>query len=290
MINLGQHADNSRAVFGTFEHSLAQAKKFGMEHIEVGSYIGEYFITALGFEPSLNLWDDPLYYRKLADDAGIRFSQVDAASPMFEMAGSMRGIFYTTQAIRYAQELGAHSVDTTDRATGADFYTREYAWDYGVRNYTELLKWAERHKIVINIETHGVYTQDPEFVEKFMKYFDSEWLGINFDTGNTYIAGNDPYEFLREIYPYVRHMHIKDVDQALSDESRGDENGIPTSFIPIGKGCNANNIEKCLRFMNEKGWNGDISLECAGTDENVGASYRWIKEILEDSAKSFWKA
>ena len=281
MICIGQHADNNRAVFGTFEQSLEQARKLGMEHIEIGTYIGEYFITALGFEPSVNLLDDPVIYRKMADAAGIRFSQVDAASPMFEMVGSTRGIYYTTQAIRFAQELGAKSVDTTDRAAEADFYTRDYAWDFGIKNYTELLKWAENHKMVINVETHGVFTQDPEFMIKFMKYFDSEWLGINFDTGNTYIAGNDPLEYLKEVFPYVKHMHIKDVYPVLADESRGDENGIPTSFIPIGKGCNADNIEKCLEYLKEKDWSGDISLECAGTDENVEASYKWIKEIVD---------
>jgi len=254
---------------------------FGLEHIEVGSYYGMYFVAALGFEPSLNLWDDPLEYKKKADKIGVRFSQVDAASPMFEMNGSMHGLIYTTQAIRYASDLGAKFVDTTDRGAPADFYTKDYAWDYGTKNYGELLKWAENYKIGVNIETHGVYTQDPEFMLKFMKYFESEWLGINFDTGNTFIAGNDPLEYLKEIIKYVRSFHIKDVDPVLADESRGEDTGIATSFIPIGGGCNADNIEKVLRYLKEIGWSGDISLECAGTDENVGASVKWIRSILD---------
>jgi len=254
---------------------------FGLEHIEVGSYYGMYFVAALGFEPSLNLWDDPLEYKKKADKIGVRFSQVDAASPMFEMNGSMHGLIYTTQAIRYASDLGAKFVDTTDRGAPADFYTRDYAWDYGVRNYTELLKWAENYKIGVNIETHGVYTQDPEFMIKFMKYFESEWIGINFDTGNTFIAGNDPLEYLKEIVKYVRSLHIKDVDPILADENRGEDTGIATSFIPIGGGANAENIEKCLRYLKEIDWSGDISLECAGTDANVGASVKWIRSILD---------
>ena len=281
MIILGQHADNSRGVGMPFEDSLAQCEKFGLEHIEIGTYMGMYFVAALGYEPSLNLWDDPLEYKKKADKIGVRFSQVDVASPMFEMNGSMHGLLYATQGIRFASDLGAASIDTTDRGAPADFYTEQYAWDYGVRNYTELLKWAENYKVIVNIETHGVFTQNPEFMIKFMKHFESEWLGINFDTGNTYIAGNDPCEYLKEVIKYVKHMHIKDIDQALSDESLGEETGVGMSYIPIGSGVNGKNIEKCLKYLKEIGWDGDISLECAGTDENVGASARWIRSVLD---------
>ena len=282
MIILGQHADNSRGVGGTFEDALAQCEMFYLEHIEIGTTLGLYFVAALGYEPSINMMDDPLEYRKKADKIGVRFSQVDAASPMFEMAGSMQGLTYTTQGVRFASDLGAKFVDTTDRGAPADFYTRDYAWDYGVRNYTELLKWAENYKIGINIETHGVYTQDPEFMLKFMSHFESEWLGINFDTGNTYIAGNDPLEYLKTVIKYVKSFHIKDIDQVLADESLGEETGVGMSFTPIGKGANAENIEKVLRYIKEIGWSGDLSLECAGSNENVGASAKWIRSILED--------
>ena len=281
MICLGQHADNSRGVGMPFEAALAQCEMFGLEHIEAGTYMGMYFVAALGYEPSLNLWDDPLEYKKKADKIGVRFSSVDSASPMFEMAGSMHGLLYTTQAIRFASDLGAKRVVTTDRGAPDDFYTEDYAWDYGVRNYTELLKWAENYKVGINIETHGVYTQNPEFMIKFMKYFESEYLGINFDTGNTFIAGNDPLEYLKEVIKYVRNFHIKDVDPVIADETRGEETGIGMSYIPIGSGANGENIEKVLRYLKEIGWSGDISLECAGTDENVGASVKWLRSILD---------
>jgi sugar phosphate isomerase/epimerase len=86
---------------------------------------------------------------------------------------------------------------------------------------------------------------------------------------------------LKEVIKYVKHLHIKDVDPVLADTSRGEDNGIGMSFIPIGKGANADNIEKCLTYLKEIGWNGDISLECAGSDENVGASVDWLRSVLD---------
>ena len=178
MIRIGQHADNLRALQRPFRDAFALTKKLGIEYLETGIYYGEYFVTALDFEPSINLADNPLVYRKMAEEAGITFTQMDCASPMFELVGTTRGLYYTTQAMRFGKELGAVSVATTDRGTAFEGYTEEYAWDYGVKNYTELLKWAESYKMGVNIETHGVYTQNTEFFLKFMKHFESEYLGI----------------------------------------------------------------------------------------------------------------
>ena len=55
MIILGQHADNSRGVGQPFEAALKQCEMYGLEHIEVGTTLGTYFVAALGFEPSLNM-------------------------------------------------------------------------------------------------------------------------------------------------------------------------------------------------------------------------------------------
>ncbi len=280
MIHLGQHADNGRGICVNFDFTLKQAAENNLEHIEIGTSSGMYFVQALGYDPSVSLLEDPIAYRKKAEHYGIRFSSVDAASPMFELNGTMYGLQYTTQAIRFADHLGAHSVDTTDRAAAEEGYTREVAWDYGIRNYTELLKWAENYKVRVMVETHGVFTQDADFMQRFMRHFESEYLCINLDTGNTFIAGNDPLEFFKATQKYVKHMHIKDVDPVLADESMGEENGIATSNVPVGGGCNSENIKKVLAYAKEIGWEGDASLECFGTDENITKSAQWLRTLL----------
>jgi len=280
MIILGQHADNNRTISKSFEESVDLGQKLKLEHIETGVTYGIYYVSTLGYEPSLSMWDNPIYYRRYAEERGMVFSQLDAAYPMFEYMGAAQGYLYMTQAIRYASDLGAKFVDSTDRGVPKEEFPEDVAFDYAVKNYREILKWCEDFKIGVNLETHGVYTQNPDFMLKLMKYFESEYLGMTFDTGNTYIAGNDPLTYLKQVAKYVKHIHIKDIEPTLAATNRGEDTGVATSVIPVGGGVNADNIIQCLKYLKEIGWHGYASIECAGTDENVTASVEWIRKYI----------
>jgi inosose dehydratase len=216
----------------------------------------------------------------LTESKGLRFSQLDAAFPLMDYVGAIYGVRYTQQGIRFASELGCTKVDTTDSAQLAKDLTRDEAFKIAVRNYTEVLKWAEDYKIIVNIEPHGVLTNDVEFMYKLLSHFESEYLRFNMDTGNTFIAGNDPLEFLKELRKYLTHMHIKDVSPALAAAARGEETGIACSDVYIGQGVNADNIRKCIEYLKETDWDGDASIECKGTEENIKNSVEWLRSII----------
>ena len=133
---------------------------------------------------------------------------------------------------------------------------------------------------MLNIETHGPYTNNGDFVEKLFTYFDSPHLGMNFDTGNSFIAGNDPLEYLQRFRPYVNHLHIKDVSAELAAAVRGEETGIACSQVPIGGGANAENIRKCVEYLRETNFSGVLSIECYGTEENIASSVNYVRELL----------
>ena len=158
--------------------------------------------------------------------------------------------------------------------------TKDEAFKIAVKNYTEILKWAEDYKIIINVEPHGALTTDVEFMLKFLSHFESEYLGLNMDTGNTYIAGLDPLEFLKPLRKYLNHSHIKDVTAELAAAVRGDETGIASSEAFVGGGVNADNIKKVIEFMKETNWDGEVSVECSGTDENMRKSVEWLRSIV----------
>lgn len=280
MIKLGMHADNLRVLSGSFEAAVALGAKNKLEHIEFGTIYGIYFVQALGYEPSVSLWDNPIQIRKLCEDNGMPVSQIDSASPMMGNMGTMRGVFYTQQAIRFAKDVGAKKVDTTDSAIIEDGMTEDEAFKLAVKNYTELLKWAEDYKIIVNVETHGALTNSVEFMEKFFSHFESEYLGFNFDTGNTYISGQNPIEILKPLRKYLTHCHIKDVSADLAAAVRGEETGIACSEAFVGGGVNADNIKQCIDFLNETKWDGEVSVECEGTDENMKKSVDWLRSIV----------
>jgi sugar phosphate isomerase/epimerase len=280
MIHLGMHTDNWRPLSGNFQMAVETALKYGLSHIEFGVIHGQYFVHGLGYDPAVSLQSNPRRLRKYLESKGLRVSQIDGAFPLMGPDGSTFGVQYVQQAIRFAAEIGCPIVDTTDGALKYEGYTDDEIFRIAVENYKQCLAWADDYGVTINIETHGPYTTNAEFLMRLFRHFESERLRFNFDTGNTYISGNDPLEYLKQFRKYVSHCHIKDVSPGLAAAMRGEETGIGCSEVPVGGGVNAENIRKCLAFLKETGWEGVVSIECYGADENIRKSIEFLRRLV----------
>lgn len=280
-IHLGMHADNWRERSGSFETALESAVKHKLEHIEAGMIHGNYFIDAMGYGPSLSTEQNPMAVRRMCEKAGVRISMVDGSFPMMGPRGAFHGVAYCCQSIRFAYELNCPKVDSTDSGKPLDM-PKDEVFKITVMNYTEILKWAEDYKIIVCVEPHGPYSGDPEFMMNLMKHFESEYLRVNFDTGNTFIQGHTPLDYLKFLGKYVVSSHIKDVDAGLAAAVRGEETGIPCSPVYIGEGVNAENIRACFGYWKQTGWDGDVSIECNGSDENIAKSVEWLRKVIAE--------
>ena len=278
MIELGLHTDNWRPLSLGFEAALDKIAAVGIRHIEFAAIDGQYFIQALGYDPSYSLQSNPRQLRRLVEQKGLSVSQIDAAFPMMGPDGSAYGVRYVQQAIRFAAELDCPMVDTVDGAFETPGLTREEVFRVTCDNYAQCLPWAEDYNVVINVEPHGPYTNDPDFMLRLFQHFDSPHLRCNFDTGNSFIAGHNPAEYLRTLLSYVTHLHIKDVSRELAAAARGEETGIGSSAVPVGGGVNAENIAACLKLLCENHWSGVVSIECHGSDANTTASVAWMRK------------
>jgi len=280
MIHIGMHTDNWRATSGSFRTAVDSAVKYHLSHIEFGVIHGQYFVNGLGYEPSVSLQSNPRALRRYLAERQLQPSQIDAAFPMMGPDGATFGVQYVQQAIRFAAEIGCPIVDTTDGAFKTEGWSDEEVFRITCQNYRQCLAWAEDYQVTINIETHGPYTTDGDFMGRLFTYFDSEYLRMNFDTGNTFISGNDPLEYLKRFRPYVSHVHAKDVSPALAAALLGQETGIGCSEVPVGGGVNAENIKKCAAHLRETEWDGVFSIECSGTDELIGKSVEFLRSVV----------
>jgi sugar phosphate isomerase/epimerase len=280
MIELGMHTDNWRALSGNFGAAVDSAVKYGLSHIEFGVIHGQYFVNGLGYDPAVSMQSNPRALRRYLDQKGLRVSQIDGAFPLMGPDGSTFGVQYVQQAIRFAAEVGCPIVDTTDGAFKTKGYSDEEVFRITCENYKQCLSWAEDYDIVLNVETHGPYTTNGDFLERLFKHFDSEHLRFNFDTGNTFISGQDPLAYLKRFRKYLSHAHVKDVSPGLAAALRGEDTGIACSEVPVGGGVNAENIKKCVAYLRETEWNGVLSIECSGTDEFIRKSVEFLREIV----------
>ena len=280
MIELGMHVDNWRHQDSPYTVPCEFARDNGMKYIELGSVNGDYFVHALGYNPHIALHTDPIRLKKYFDSMGLKVSQVDAAYPMSGPDGQYRGIPYTIEAIKFARALDCPRVDTTDGASKPAGYTDDEVMGLIKQYYRVVLEWAESHEIIINVEPHGPYTTDPDKMEQILSMFDSPRLRMNFDTGNTFIAGQDPVKFLERFKHKLSHVHIKDVSEALAKAVRGEETGIAMSTVAIGEGVNADNIAGCIELLKSMNWDGVLSIECEAAPGNVEKSLEWLRKQL----------
>jgi len=280
MIELCMHTDNWRPLSGNMKNAVETAVKYGLTHIEFGVIHGQYFVNGLGYDPAVSLQSNPRKLKRYLDQNGLKVSQIDAAFPMMGPEGSSFGVPYVQQTIRFAAEVGCPIVDTTDGAFKTEGYSDEEVFQIACENYKQCLSWAEDYGIVLNIETHGPYTTNADFLERLYRHFNSEHLRFNLDTGNTFISGQDPLEYLKRFRKYLSHCHIKDVSPGLAAAMRGEETGIGCSEVPVGGGVNAENIKKCIAFLRETGWDGVVSIECYGADENIRKSIEFLRGLI----------
>lgn len=281
MIELGMHTDNWRVLSGSFETACDAAVKYGVEHLEFAAIHGQYFINAMGYEPGVSLQANPRALKRYLDGRGLKVSQIDGSYPLMGPMGSAYGVQYVQQSIRFAREIDCPMVDTIDGAVEIEGLSRDEVFRITCDNYRQCLPWAEDYDVVINVEPHGPYTTDAEFMTRLFQHFDSPYLRMNFDTGNSFIAGLDPLEYLKQMRRWVSHLHIKDVSEGLAAAVRGEETGIACSEVPIGGGVNADNIRRCLAYLEETNFNGVISIECYGSDENIRKSVEFLRAIVK---------
>ncbi len=280
MIDLGVHTDNWRCLSASFEQGCQSAVKHGLKHIEFSVINGQNYIQALGYDPCISVQSNSRKLRKYLDNLGLQVTQIDGSYPLMCPEGSAYGIQYVQQSIRFAAEIGCPMVDTVDGPFEIEGATRDEVFQITCDNYRQCLSWAEDYGVIINVEPHGPYTTDAEFMDRLFRYFDSEYLRFNMDTGNTFIAGLDPLEYLKQFRQYLTHAHIKDVSAELAAACRGEETGIGMSYVPVGGGVNAENIKKCLQYLKETQWSGAVSIECYGTDENIQKSVEFLRPLV----------
>ena len=282
-MKIGFHTDAFGSVFYNFEGCLKWAQKNGVRFIECGLIDGISWMHGLGYLPHLAMFEDPLLMRRKMDGYGVRFSQVDAAFPLSGKDGPLYGVPYVMNAIRWAVMAGCPCVDTTDGMHKPEGLSDAEALDLMKRSYEQILVVAEAHKTIVNIEPHGYFTTKPDTMEKMLAFVDSPYLGMNLDTGNTFIAGQDPVAFLKRFIKKVSHVHIKDVSESLAKAVRGGQTGIALSHCAIGEGVNAENIRKCLELLRASGYTGALSLECEGQGGPlIEKSLAWMRKTLTE--------
>jgi sugar phosphate isomerase/epimerase len=277
------HTDAFNSAVFDFEKALSWAKNNDVHYIEAGVIEGVSWIHGLGYFPHISLTEDPMRLKKKMDSYGVRFSQIDSAYPLSGNDGLFHGVQYVLKSLPWAKVIGCNNIATTDGLKKPADLSEEEALTLMKRAYRHIVETAELYEININIEVHGYFTTKPDLLDKMLHFIDSPRLGLNLDTGNSFIAGQDPVEFCQRFIKKIKHVHIKDVAASLSDTMRGKETGIGISHSAIGEGVNADNIRKIIALLRDAGYTGFLSMECEGLGGPlIEKSLTWLRRTLQE--------
>ena len=273
-IHIGINLEFVRHHDKPFEWGVEKAAELGYTHVEPMVHWGRELLSEAGYFHSVSMLDDPLRIKRACQRSGVKLSGLSSHTPIVKPEICTE---YLKQALRFAAECGAPVVNT-DEGPKPGWTTEDE--DFVLMRYTlmEASKVAEPRGILIGLECHQQYSKHPEGLDRIQRLVKSPSIGINFDTGNAFLCGHDPYTWLRHVVKRLVHLHAKDISVQQSGSERGKVTG-----TPVGCACGDGVIDwkKVIQII-RKECPRDIvlSVEC-GTVEQAERSLKHLRPLLK---------
>ncbi len=272
-ISIGLNTEFSRSSDKPFEWAVEKAARMGYEYIEPMVHFGRELMSEAGYFHTVSMFDDPYRIKDACDKAGLKMSALQSHGPLGrpEVHGE-----YIKMAIRVAAEIGVPVINT-DEGIKAKWTTEEE--DHVLIKYTlqEAAFIAERRGVVIGLEPHAQYSKTPDGLDRIYNLVKSPAIGINLDTGNAYLAGQDVYKWLERVAERLVHLHAKDISVEHSEAERGKVTG-----TPVGCACGDGVIDwaRVIDIVKNKTPRDIVfSVEC-GTPDQAQRSLNHLKELV----------
>ena len=269
-----RHADKS------FEYGVRRAAEMGYRYIEPCFLMGTCLLSNAGYCHLRSLDTDPIYFRDICTKHNLKISGVSSHSDLLD---TRIGVEYARKGIMYARSLANLGLFDTPPVVQICETMYPPAWmgvedAYAVMkmNLRPILECCADNGVYLGIEPHGPYTAHKTTMLRILSLFDSPWLKVNFDTGNSYLAGEDPYEFLEAVKHKLVHLHAKDISVTQSDAERGKVVG-----TAVGCACGAGVIDwqRIVAILRTVSYDGALSVEC-GTEDQAAESLKHLQGVL----------
>ena len=133
-------------------------------------------------------------------------------------------------------------------------------------------------KLLVEPEPDLLIERTSEFLE-FIRAVKSPAVGINFDMGHFYCAGEDPSEAFETLFEWVGHVHLEDIAETRVHQ-----------HLIAGHGVI--DFRRVFQTMTTLGYTGDISLELypyTDRPEEAGReSLDFLRPVFEAAGMGAW--
>jgi sugar phosphate isomerase/epimerase len=271
-IGVGVNLEFIRSQDKPFAVGVERAAKLGYRYVEPLVHNGRELLSEAGYFHSFSMDDDPGEMKDILDQHGVKASGLSAHCPLMRPEVSVP---YLQKAIRFAAAIGAPVVNT-DEGIQPPWVAADEV--FPVMKYTlkAVLRTAERYHVYIGIEPHQSISRTTEGLLRIATLVNSPFLRVNYDTGNAFLAGVDPYEGLKAVSRLLVHVHAKDIALEHSEAERGKVTG-----TPVGCACGDGVIDwkKVVAILRSVKFDGVLSVEC-GTEQQAARSLAHLNSVL----------
>jgi sugar phosphate isomerase/epimerase len=123
----------------------------------------------------------------------------------------------------------------------------------------ECCEYAGERGIFLALENHGGIVTTAEQTLAIVKEVQSDWFGVNLDTGN--FRGPDPYEELAQVAPYAVTVQVK-TEIGVAGGSRGEAD-----------------FGRQIDILKKAGYRGYVALEYEGREDPKTAVPRYLSTL-----------
>ena len=262
-----------RSADKSFEDGVKLAAELGYEYVEPMVHTGWELLSEVNYFHSFSMEEDPLLMKEICDRHGVRVSSLSAHSPLMKPEAAVSRF---TRAFVLASFVGCDFLNS-DEMIKPDWMDYAMAHDTMRYTLTKAALVAARHRKFLCIEPHGTYSKTSDGLLKIVRLVDSPWIQVNWDTGNSYLAGiEDPYEGLTKVRDHVHHIHAKDISIQQSSAERGKVTG-----TPVGCACGEGVVDwkRVAEILEPVDREIFLSVECGKIDE-AARSLTFLKKEL----------
>lgn len=183
-------------------------------------------------------------------------------------------IRHTIECLKMADELGCGNISVPPGGP-LNNLTRNEAFSLFHKGLEQVIPLAEELGVKILVEPEpDLLMENTADFKMFIKDVESSALGLNFDIGHFFCAGEDPARSLQELFEWIGHVHLEDI--AADRVHR---------HLIAGHGTI--NFLAFFQEMRRLKYNGDISLELypyVDSPESAGKeSLDYLRPIFEEA-------
>jgi sugar phosphate isomerase/epimerase len=271
-IEIGVNMEFIRCEDKPFAVGVERAAQMGFRYVEPMVHNGRELLSEAGYFHSFSLDDDPFEMKDVLDRHGVSPSGLSSHCPLMRPEISVP---YLQKAIRFAAAIGAPVVNT-DEGIRPPWVSLEDAFHVMKYTLTTILQTAERYGVYVGIEPHQSISRTTEGLLRIATLVKSPRLRVNYDTGNAYLAGEDPYVGLKAVQHLLVHVHAKDIAIKQAEAEKGKVTG-----TAVGCACGDGVIDwaKVIAILRQGGYDGVLSVEC-GTPAQAARSLAHLNALL----------